>query len=271
MPPPARRPRRRRRRTRRAPSRRRRGRRRERAAGVDRRRDMAHRGQRAAGREPDAPAGDPAARRHRLSPAHHRPHDHPRRHRARAPGDPPRQLPAPRPPARAAAARVERPRGGTRSACSPRSAVRPGSHSGSVAAVGPAREDEQQVGEAVEVAHALGVDLVAAGRSRAARRAGRPCGTRAAGRRRASRRGARRTSAARASALTSSQALLEPGGLLGRDAQPLALAAVGHREVGAHVEEVVLDAAQPLRVALAGRSGSASATPSCALSSSTVP
>ena len=43
--------------------------------------------------------------------------------------------------------------------------------------------------------------------------------------------------------------LLEPGGLLGQDAQALALAALGDGDVGADVEEVVLDPLQPLAVA----------------------
>ena len=50
--------------------------------------------------------------------------------------------------------------------------------------------------------------------------------------------------------MTSSQACLEPRGLLGPHAQALALAALGHGDVGADVEEVVLDPPQPLAVAL---------------------
>ena len=44
--------------------------------------------------------------------------------------------------------------------------------------------------------------------------------------------------------------MLEPLRLLGRDAQARAVAAVRHRDVGADVEQVVLHAPQPLRVAV---------------------
>ena len=111
----------------------------------------------------------------------------------------------------------------------------------------PTREDEQQVAEPVEVAHALRVDAPRRRRSCGAPRAGRRCGRRAAGRPRACRRAARRTSAPAAAALASSQACSSHFGLLGDHPQPLALAALGDRDVGADVEEVVLDraASQP--------------------------
>ena len=114
----------------------------------------------------------------------------------------------------------------------------------------PTREDEQQVAEPVEVAHALGVDLLAAGDRRGARRAGRPSGRRAAEPRPTVPPGRTKDFSAGSGSLASSQALLEPRGLLGDHAQALALAALGDRDVGADVEEVVLDALQPARVAL---------------------
>ena len=52
--------------------------------------------------------------------------------------------------------------------------------------------------------------------------------------------------------LTSSQRPLQPRHLVGVQAQTLALAAGGHREVGAGVEEVVLHPPQPVAVAAPG-------------------
>ena len=122
-----------------------------------------------------------------------------------------------------------------------------------LAVVRPAAEDEQQVREPVEVAHDLGVDSSTSSARRSARRqtVRQTCSCAAAG----VPPGRMKDFSGSSVALTSSQAPSSQVALLGADAQALAVAAVGHREVGADVEEVVLDAAQP--VAVAARAGPA--------------
>ena len=137
------------------------------------------------------------------------------------------------------------------------------------AAIGSAREDEQQVAEAVEVADDLGLYLGAAGDRQALGAAahgpahvqlGRGRG--AARQHEAVQRLERRVDLV--------AALLEPGRLLRDDAQAVLVGSSGRRDVGADVEQVVLDPLEP-RPIPAGTSSRASSTPSCELSSSTVP
>ena len=132
----------------------------------------------------------------------------------------------------------------------------PGTQSTSLAlGIRRACEQEEQVGEAVEV--------LQRGRARPARRrparpsrarrAGRRCARGAARRRRGRAAGEHERGQRRQPLVDLVAALLEPGDLLGRDAQARALARrlpvrallLGHAEVGAEVEEVVLDAAEP--------------------------
>ena len=135
-----------------------------------------------------------------------------------------------------------------------------------------AREDEEQVGEPVQVDErragsarppaspserlALGA---AADRARDVQAAPRPrC-----------RRAARSSAAPAASALNASQSCSSRS-IISCSTRSRSVDAPGHREVGADVEELVLD---PRRAARAARSGTspASTTPSAELSSSTVP
>ena len=134
-----------------------------------------------------------------------------------------------------------------------------------------AAEDEEQVGEAVEVAHDLGVDLLAAG-DRARRSARRQtvrqtCSCAAAGRAAGDHERLQR----RERGVDLVAALLQPRGLLGRDAQALAVAArAGPRRRRRRRRGRSGPGAATRRSPRGGRRG-ASATPSWALSSSTVP
>src|SRR3954452_4519431 len=115
-----------------------------------------------------------------------------------------------------------------------------------LARVGPAAEDEQQVGEPVEVAHDLGVAVLDVDGAPLGPPADRAAdvevrgGPRPAGEHERPQR-----LEGRVDLVTGG---LEPADLLGREAQPLALAAGRDGEVGADVEELVLHAAQPVGV-----------------------
>ena len=116
-------------------------------------------------------------------------------------------------------------------------------------AVGGPREDEEQVGEPVEVGEGLRRRPPRRRRAprRSARRAGRPCGRGAGPRRRGSPPGSTKLVRSGSSSLTSSHQRSRRSTWAVGDAQPrlAPVAAGGHAEVGAEVEEVVLDRREP--------------------------